>query len=497
MGGLPKNWVECQLDEIALVQSGGTPPRGNKNYWNGEIPWIKISDIKELYVNEASEFISSEGLENSSARIFPKGTILFTIFATIGRIGILNIDAATNQAIAGITPNNLVNHKYITFALIDLSNSILEQGKGVAQKNINQAILKSTKIPLPPLPEQNRIVAKLDLLFGQLEAIKAGMEKIPVLLKEFRQQVLSQAVSGRLTEEWRVGKEFDSPNSILDELIAKRKDSYTLQCQAIKSTGAKKPAVPEYLNYSKKDVTTHSIGSWFIAPVGFLCDCIVPGRDKPKSFTGDIPWITTPDLTENYISEKNAKLFLSKHEIKEVNAKVIPVDSVIISIVGKFGISCLTKSECVINQQLHAFLPTEIIQPKYLMYHIKTQETYLKHISSSTTIAYINKSKANRLPINVPPVEEQQEIVSRVESLFAKADAIEAQYLALKQKIDGLPQAILHKAFKGELVEQLESDGDARALLKEIEGLKKEVKPKKEKLRMVAEGKQEYVKANE
>jgi type I restriction enzyme S subunit len=148
------------------------------------------------------------------------------------------------------------------------------------------------------------------------------------------------------------------------------------------------------------------------------------------------------------------------------------------TIVGKFGISAIVKEECVINQQLHAFLPSNKIIPEFLSYIIFTKTEYLESISSATTIAYINKTKANSLPLNLPLIQEQQEIVSRVESLFAKADIIEKRYKTLKEKIDSLPQAILHKGFKGELVTQLPTDGDAKDLLEEIIKLKKEVKKK-------------------
>ncbi|MCZ2083647.1 MAG: restriction endonuclease subunit S [Flavobacteriales bacterium] len=171
---LPDNWVETELDNLAIIQSGGTPSRSKKEYWNGHIPWLKISNFKSLYINEADEFITELGLKNSSTRIFPKGTILFTIFASIGKIGILNFEAATNQAIAGITPSNKINHKYLVYCFKELSAMLQSEGKGVAQKNINQAILKNTKIPLPPLVEQERIVAKLDALFAQQEVMKKG-----------------------------------------------------------------------------------------------------------------------------------------------------------------------------------------------------------------------------------------------------------------------------------------------------------------------------------
>ena len=148
---LPKNWVECTLGELATVQSGGTPSRGINIYWNGNIPWVKISDIKEMYVDKTAEFITEEGLENSSTRIFPKGTILFTIFATLGKIGILNIDAATNQAIAGITPSKAIDDKYLTYALIDLSKPSFDRNSSVLYISVDLLISPGfTQGILPP-----------------------------------------------------------------------------------------------------------------------------------------------------------------------------------------------------------------------------------------------------------------------------------------------------------------------------------------------------------
>ncbi|MCJ0568334.1 restriction endonuclease subunit S, partial [Enterococcus cecorum] len=99
-----------KLGEICHIVSGGTPSRSNLEYWdNGNIPWIKIGDIKGKYINSASEFITRVGLDNSSAKLLKKGTILYTIFATLGEVGILDFDACTNQAIAGITIKEDIN----------------------------------------------------------------------------------------------------------------------------------------------------------------------------------------------------------------------------------------------------------------------------------------------------------------------------------------------------------------------------------------------------
>jgi type I restriction enzyme S subunit len=419
---LPKNWVECTLGELATVQSGGTPSRGINSYWNGDIPWVKISDIKEMYVDKTTEFITEEGLKNSSTRIFPKGTILFTIFATLGKIGILNIDAATNQAIAGITPSKSINDKYLTYSLIDLSNSISEYGKGVAQKNINQAILKDTIIPLPPLPEQQRIVAKLDTLFDQLEIIKTSIKNIPSLLKDFRQQVLTQAVTGKLTdckvEEKRLG----------DLLIE-----------------------------------------------------VKYGTSKKSEYEIDgTPIFRIPNINEGEIDDKDLKFSILDE--KEYNQLKLKIGDVLIirsngsvSLVGKSAIIREKHIGFAYAGYLIRLRCGEKLNPDFLNYTLKSDflRTQIVNTShSSSGVNNINSQEIKDLKLFWTSLKEQQEIVRRVESLFAKADAIEQQYKTLKASIDTLPQALLNKAFKGELVTQLESDGDARDLLEEIQKLK-------------------------
>nr|WP_315179771.1 restriction endonuclease subunit S [uncultured Flavobacterium sp.] len=434
---LPKNWVECTLGELAIVQSGGTPSRGINSYWNGDIPWVKISDIKEMYVDKTTEFITEEGLKNSSTRIFPKGTILFTIFATLGKIGILNIDAATNQAIAGITPSKAIDDKYLTYALIDLSNSISEYGKGVAQKNINQAILKDTIIPLPPLPEQHRIVTKLNTLFAQLETIKASMENIPLLLKDFRQQVLTQAVTGKLTEEWRKGKSLEEWGK-------------------------------EKLSNIAEIIDPH------------------PSHRTPPEVINGIPYISIGDIDKsNKIDFYNSRKVSPQILIEHLKRYQLKDGDFIFGKIGTIGkpIIIPTLQEYTLSANVILIQPKIVIaNPKFIFFYMGStvlMKLIMADTKSTSQPAYgIKKMREQIIPF--PIFKEQQEIVNRVESLFAKADSIEQQYKGLKAKIDTLPQAILHKAFKGELTEQLDSDGDAKELLQQIQELKTSaVKPKK------------------
>ena len=171
---------KVKLGDVCKIQSGGTPSRGNLNYWNnGNIPWVKISDIKEKHLSRTEEFITQEGLANSSAKIFPKETILYTIFATLGEVSILEIEATTNQAIAGlqIIDENICKD-YLYYYLISLKPFVNEIGRGVAQNNINMQILRNFEIPLPSLEEQKAIARKLDKVSGLIEKRKTQHAKL-------------------------------------------------------------------------------------------------------------------------------------------------------------------------------------------------------------------------------------------------------------------------------------------------------------------------------
>ena len=164
---IPSSWAWVKLGDICEISSGGTPARDKAEFWqNGDIAWVKIADIKSDFIDKTAEYITQKGLENSSAKIFPKGTLLYTIFATLGEVGILNIDATTNQAIAGLSKRYEYDTKFLMYVLRSKKDYVNNLGRGLAQSNINQTMLKDFLIPLPPLNEQKAIAKELDALFA-------------------------------------------------------------------------------------------------------------------------------------------------------------------------------------------------------------------------------------------------------------------------------------------------------------------------------------------
>ena len=185
-------WKEVELSKLCDISGGGTPSRTKPEYWGGEIPWLKISNLKDFYVTKYTEAITEKGLNNSSAKLFKRGTILISIFASLGDVAILDIDATTNQAIAGIyNLKENIDKRYLALYLKSLKRYFEGIGRGVAQNNINLSILRNTKIRIPfsnnspDLKEQERIVKILE----DSELLNKKSKNVDELFNEYLKSV--------------------------------------------------------------------------------------------------------------------------------------------------------------------------------------------------------------------------------------------------------------------------------------------------------------------
>lgn len=179
-GTLPKDWRWAKLGDVCDTASGGTPESGNRGYYGGSIPWIKSGELRDGLITCTEETITDAGLQSSSAKLLPKGTLLIAMYgATVGRLGITGIEAATNQAVCAIFPGTEVDRDFLFFYLLKARESLVDISFGGAQPNISQTVVQNLAVPLTSLHEQKRIAKILNEQMTAVgRALKAAEEQL-------------------------------------------------------------------------------------------------------------------------------------------------------------------------------------------------------------------------------------------------------------------------------------------------------------------------------
>lgn len=224
---LPEGWEWTRLGNVCGTTSGGTPLRSTEDYYGGSINWIKSGELEDGIITKAEETITEKGLKNSSAKIFPKGTLLIALYgATVGKTGLLDIDAATNQAVCGIfSPDSIIQLNYLWYYLKSKRDDLIGKSFGGAQPNISQEIVRDLKLPLPPYNEQKRIVEKIENYFARADEIAKAVEEAQKHSDRMTQSILSKAFRGELVPQ----DPSDKPASVLLERIKSEKSKSSIR----------------------------------------------------------------------------------------------------------------------------------------------------------------------------------------------------------------------------------------------------------------------------
>lgn len=383
-------WATATLGDVCHIVSGATPKTAEKRYWGGDILWTTpkdLSDLEGAYIERSPRTITDEGLRSCAASLLPANSVLLSSRAPIGLVAINTVPMATNQGFKSLIPNQRkLDSKFLFHWLKSKTSHLQGLGNGATFKEISKSIVERIEIPLPPLDEQRRIAAILD---------KAGA------LRRKRKRAIDL---------------IDSLNHFI---------------------------FIEIFGNPHQRSNTHPV-----VEVGAVASCIVPGRDKPKSFTGGIPWITTGEV--NHLTSTDAtdsKCGLSPDEIDEVKAKIIPAKSVILTCVGDLGVTSVVTEPMVINQQLHSFQCSKSIMPEYLMFALSYQKKYMYKRATKTTLPYMNKSVCNSIPILLPPIEQQNQFGR----LIDQSSSLRRSMFSSLAKIDAVFSSLQHRAFSGQL----------------------------------------------
>jgi len=369
---------------------------------------------------------------------------------------------------------------------------------GTTRLKLNQSSMKEIPVVLPPINEQNRIVDKLEKLLGKVEQCKVRLEKIPIILKRFRQSVLAAACSGELTKDWRKGNPAKNDiNSSLKEISKKRRQRYDELCIEAHDRGEKKPKRPVHFEprISSPDNELPP-NSWFWTSIEDLASVrryslssgpfgsVLGRKDYRES---GIPIVRGKNIQNGKFVSNNFVL-ISEEKAHELERSTGYPGDILVVAVGSSGSAAIIPDSlpiCVLSQNCNKVsLDQDLAIPEYINYFLQIEIaiSQLRERTTDTARPFLSLTNLKKTLVPVPPLEEQQEIVSRVEALFKVADRIEFRYKKARVHVDKLAQSILAKAFRGELVPQDPNDEPASKLLERIRAGREKsdaVKPKR------------------
>jgi type I restriction enzyme S subunit len=467
---LPTGWVEVEIGEIATVVGGGTPKANEPDNFlepGKGTAWLTPADLsgyKQKEIGHGKRDLSEKGLNSSSAVLMPKGALLFSSRAPIGYVAIASNEISTNQGFKSFVFADGVYPSYAFYYLKSIKSMAEERGSGSTFKELSGAAAKKLPFILPPTSEQIGIADKLDRILARVNAAQARLDKIPALIKRFRQSVLAAATSGELTQEWR-NSNFFTTNEMLEgyEPLPKPARYQTRNLGFIPGVIATAVGMPD----------EPPVSAWKWVPlieVAEMGSGHTPSRSNPEYWDGDICWVGIKDAREHHgrtiydTIQKTNSLGLENSA-----ARLLPENTICISRTASVGYVVRLGQSMATSQDFVTWTPTEVIDPDWLKWLFVSEREALFKFGRGSTHTTIYFPEWLSLHIALPPLQEQKEIVRRVESLFALADSVEKQYQDAKARSDRLTQAILAKAFRGELVPQDPDDEPAEVLLERIQ----------------------------
>lgn len=467
---LQDNFPVLKISDIADTSSGGTPNRGMIEYYNGDIPWVKSGELKDGIITSCDECITAAGLKNSSAKLFPKGTLLVAMYgANIGKTGVLDFDATTNQAVCAIFPKVDISKDFLFWYFKQQRIEFIAIGKGGAQPNISQTVINNASIVVPEPKIQKKIV-------DFLEAIEQGKGIdnnffIPEVLEDveriykyknsyidlsdsfenqlnqienLNQAILQEAVQGKLVKQ-------DKKDEPATELLKR------IKAEKAKS-GKKEKSFPTI----KADEIPFEIPeNWVWCRLGEMCSKIGSGS-TPKgsnySKTG-YPFFRSQNIYDDSLVYDDIK-FVSDEVQKQMNGTVVFANDILLNITGgSLGRCALVPNdfkEGNVSQHVCIIRPLQV-DVNYF-HKIVLSPYFQRFVFSSTTGAGregLPKYNLEQFAIPLPPLSEQKRIVVEIEKQLAKTKQLKEHIIANQQATEQLLKGLLHQAFEVEEMEEV------------------------------------------
>lgn len=494
LDNLPVEWCLIQLGHIVNVNSGVGFPKEFQGRTDQPIPVYKVSDVSYSVLNQngmlqtANNSVSQGDLDKLKGHLFNEGS---TLFAKIGEAVKLNRRAYVKRKgladnnVMGVTPLENVSNKYIFYFLHTIDLAL--HSRSTTIPSIRKSDIEELPISFPALAEQQEIVRQLDIMLAQVEQIKARLDAIPAILKKFRQSVLADAVSGKLTEEWRQASlTKESVDSFLD-IEKLRKDNYLTLNPDLKK---KKSSIECQID---ADYLFEIPNSWAFTSWGKISEWITYGFTKPmpKSESGK-KLLTAKDVQNFNIKIEDAN-FTTEEAYISLSDKDRPQQGdLLITKDGTIGRSGLVRTDipfCINQSVAVCWLRSTGMNKDYLEYLANSEFTqkFVFDKAQGMAIQHLSIIDFAKCPVPVPPKEEQDVIVIKLDALYKYSKSIENLVQSAQRRVNLLTQSILAKAFSGELTAEWREQhqdlitgvNSAESLLAKIQAEREASKPVK------------------
>lgn len=399
IGEVPDDWDIIRLEDECEVIGGGTPSTKVKKYWDGRIPFVTPTDVTKQenknmnFLDKTESYITEEGLRKSSSNLLPPGSILVTSRATIGYCVINEVPVATNQGFANIVCKTNTHNLYVLYLMRFMRKRLQELAGGSTYKEISRTMVRNLRIPLPPLPEQQKIAEVLSLVDEAIRKTSEVIAKTERLKKGLMQQLLTEGIGhkefkdsevGRIPKEWEVVRARN-----LGEVI----------------TGT------------------------------------TPSTSVTDYWNGGYPFVTPTDFSESKYVYRTARTVTQKGVEK---ARLIPKDSVLVVCIGStIGNISLALKECITNQQINAILCKDGVNPHYVYYTIALRRSVLRAHAGITAKPIVKKTLFEQFLVPLPPLPEQQKIASILSTADKKLELERNERARLERIKQGLMDLLL------------------------------------------------------
>jgi type I restriction enzyme, S subunit len=441
-----EGWQILTIGETCELVNGGTPKTGVPEYWDGKLNWITPAEMGRRlspYVGETQRAISELGLQNSSARMLPPYSVILSSRAPIGHLVINTAPMATNQGCKGLIPKSTIQYKFLYYYLYSIVDLLDSLGTGTTFRELSGGKLKDVDIPVPPLPEQQRIVALLDEAFAGLASAKANAERNLQNTRALFEGALNSAIQGELIPQ-------DSSDDSAAELIEEIKKARYVAITQGRARAEKSESIDRDL-----DSVIKPPRGWALVLLESLAIGISDGvHKKPHYVSTGVPFITVKNLTAgagisfddlNYISREDHDEFIKRTHPEK--------GDILVTKDGTIGVVRLIDTDV----EFSIFVSVALIKPvmkelaPYLVYALRASCVQSQIVPQGAALKHLYLVDLRRLVIPLPPLREQKIIVESLDALSEETHRLTSLYERKLAALEELKKSLLHQAFNGEL----------------------------------------------